>query len=638
MDSPTVPAAAASKAPRRLDWRLLLALVPCLAALGFFLGSRWFPATGVVGAESDTMEVRPPTGELPPDLFRRWGNAKPDLAIVLSGQTFGYLQPCGCSYPQYGGLTRRYNLVQMLKRKGWAVTAVDLGDLAPIEKEGLRLLDSQALEQYKTTLKAMSLMDYEVFGLGVLELKNANLPLFTALAEADGMKLAKPKPMTLNFDDPAPPNAVFGALGVQQYAVLQNGGVKVGVTSMVGASLQAKLDGLPGVKFIANNRFLPVALKKFGTGPGGLGVDVTILFLHSDYSQPNPQAAPANAKAEAEKCAQFCDDVKKKHPAAASVDLIVYSSSDDVAPAQFQPVPNPAAPGKWLSAPKLLLPGHKGKYVGVVGLFKQPSGGYEIKYELVNLSPAFETPVDAVKKQPVMALLEEYSDTVKKMDFLAEYGQKFREDHPTQKALAPAQVEAKFIGSEACSNCHAAEYQKWETTAHSAAYTGRKKNLANNDPGVKGLVDARDPGNRQFDPECIACHVTGFKYKTGFGDPPANATPKQKQKHFDALINVGCESCHGPGSMHANAPNNPKYWPMINPIKLGNDPKLLQAADNACQKCHDIENDVNWGAGRFEKAWKLINHSGLGGRRPVGGGGGAGAGGIVPSGGITPKE
>jgi 2',3'-cyclic-nucleotide 2'-phosphodiesterase (5'-nucleotidase family) len=627
MDSPTVPAAAAAKTPRRLDWRLFLALVPCLAAFGFFLGSRLFPTTGVVGAESDTLEVRPPTGELPPDLFRRWGNAKPDLAIVLTGQTFGYLQPCGCSYPQFGGLTRRYNLIQMLKRKGWAVTAVDLGDLAPLEKEGLRLLDSQALEQFKTTLKAMSVMDYEVFGLGLLELKNANLPLFTALAEADGMKLAKPKPMTLNFDDP---NAIFATLGVQQYAVLQHGGVKVGVTSIVGATLQEKLAGLPGVKFIANDRFLPVALKKFGAGAANFNVDVTIVFMHSDYSQPNPQAPPANAKAEAEKCAQFCDKLKKKNPASASVDLIVYASSDDVAPAQLQPVADPAAPGKWLAEPKLLLPGHKGKYVGVIGLFKQPTGGYDIKYELVNMSPDFDTPKGAEKKHPVMALLEDYSDTVKKMDFLSEYGQKYREEHPTQKALA-GKIQAKFIGSEACSQCHAAEYEKWETTAHAVAYDGSPPKA---NPHYKGLVEAKDPGNRQFDPECIACHVTGFKYKTGFGDPPANAVGKQKEKHFEALKNVGCETCHGPGSMHANDPNNKAYWDLINPIKLGNDPRKLQLADNFCQKCHDIENDVNWGNGRFEKAWKEINHSGLGGRRAVA----PGVNGIVPSGGITPKE
>jgi Cytochrome c554 and c-prime len=607
MDSPNVPAAAARPTPRRLDWRLGLALVPVLAALGFFLGSRLFPPADVA-AQPGHAEA---TGELPKDLFKRWGNAKPDLVLVISGQTYGYLQPCGCSEPQYGGLVRRYNLIQMLKRKGWAVAAVDMGDLAPVAKEGLHLLDAQASEQFRTTLKAMNAMDYDVFGLGVLELKNPNLPLFTALADAGNLNIAKPKPMTLNFDDP---NGVFSGLGVQQYSILNKGGVTVGVTSMVGRSLQEKLAGVPGVKFIANNRFLPVVLNQFGKAKGKSNVDVTILFLHPDYSQPNPAAPPANAQDEAEKCAQFCDELKKKNPDAAAVDLIVYASSDDVAPAQFQQVPDPKAPGKFLTAPRLLLPGHKGKYVGVVGFFKQPGGGYDIKYELVNLGPEFATPKGAEKNHPVMALLEDYAETVKKMNFLDDYGRQFREPHPTQTALAPLKVDAKFIGSEACSNCHAAEYAVWEKTAHAVAYVGSPQDAK---PRIKGLVDAVHPKNRQFDAECVTCHVTGFKYNTGFGDPPATATPAQKAKLLDRLKNVGCENCHGPGSMHANDPNNLGYRKLMNSLRLDAKPNGLQRVDNFCQKCHDIENDVNWGNGRFAKAWKEIAHTGLNNRRPV---------------------
>src|SRR5437763_16434877 len=46
----------------------------------------------------------PPAPELPAGLFRSW--PKPDLALVLSGEQHGYLLPCGCSRPQYGGLER----------------------------------------------------------------------------------------------------------------------------------------------------------------------------------------------------------------------------------------------------------------------------------------------------------------------------------------------------------------------------------------------------------------------------------------------------------------------------------------------------------------------------------------------------
>lgn len=52
-------------------------------------------------------------------LFADWPKENPDLVIVVSAQTFGYLSPCGCSRPQFGGLERRYNLIAGLKKKGW---------------------------------------------------------------------------------------------------------------------------------------------------------------------------------------------------------------------------------------------------------------------------------------------------------------------------------------------------------------------------------------------------------------------------------------------------------------------------------------------------------------------------------------
>src|SRR5438270_215997 len=60
----------------------------------------------------DAQPVGPPKGK-GNELFRGWPD-KLDVALVLSGQQYGYIQPCGCSEPQYGGLTRRYNFLQTL--------------------------------------------------------------------------------------------------------------------------------------------------------------------------------------------------------------------------------------------------------------------------------------------------------------------------------------------------------------------------------------------------------------------------------------------------------------------------------------------------------------------------------------------
>jgi hypothetical protein len=578
--------ASSSDGPNRPLWKVLaLIALPFVAALAYYLGSHYFETPCADAGQSSVVQVSSPLPieSLPPELFRRWGEGKPDLAIVLSGQTFGYLQPCGCSQPQYGGLTRRYNLVQLLRKKGWNVTAVDLGDLYPHKKESIHLIDAQAKEKYKTVLKAMNVMQYEVYGIGALELK---MPLLMGLADAMNLGLAKPKPMVLNLQDP---NKVFKQLGVQQYAIIDQG-VKVGVTSMVGASLEAKLQGDPNLAFFRNDKMLPLALKEFAKA----NVDVTIAFLHPDYEQSNPNQPPPNATIDAEKCAKFCDDHRQKNPNDATVDLIAYASAIDVAPEQ----PEKAnVNGKFLNSPRLLPTGHKGKDVGVIGLFKQANGKYEIKYQRIPLGPEFDTPKAAEPAHPVMKLMEEYAATVKAQDFLGQAG-KFRIMHDTQKILPQVdpKVDARYVGSAECSRCHAKEYAVWQNSPHAKAF--------------QDLVNAKNPGLRQFDPECITCHVTGFRYQTGYLDPPPGANANKIQKLEKELRNVGCESCHGPASMHANAPNNKAFYPIINPpwmrVVNGKNLKL----EFFCMQCHDIENDVHWGnPGRtFEDNWKRIVH------------------------------
>src|SRR5262245_51001753 len=118
-----------------------------------------------------------PAAKLPAGLFRGW--PKPDLALVLSGEQHGYLLPCGCSRPQYGGLERRYNLIRLLRGQGWPVAAVDLGDVP--QNEGPRKLPNvQGLIKYRYAMEAMDRMGYLAVGLGEYE---AGLSLFSVLAE-----------------------------------------------------------------------------------------------------------------------------------------------------------------------------------------------------------------------------------------------------------------------------------------------------------------------------------------------------------------------------------------------------------------------------------------------------------------------
>jgi hypothetical protein len=354
--------------------------------------------------------------------------------------------------------------------------------------------------------------------------------------------------------------------------ILPNGATTtVGVASLVGPSVAANLKGVKDVDFFDNGPMIQALLPNLAKEK----TDVVILLVHG-------------TDLEAEKIAKLAFAERQKNPALPNVDLIVHTSDFDTGPARPQLVQG--------TNTRILFMGHKGKDVGVLGLFKKPAGGYELKYELVSLNPAFETPKNQEAEHPVMKVMEDYAKTIKERNFLEQF-RVLRDSHPSQKdpLLIKDGVEAKYVGTDVCANCHQAAFNEWAKSGHSHAF--------------ETLENVKHPSLRQYDPECVMCHTVGFKYRGGYYDPPAGATAKQIEKHNAKLFNVGCESCHGPGSMHANNPDNKAYYPLINPIKSQGNPNFNVLADRFCQGCHDIENDVHWGAQKpFQKSWAKIAH------------------------------
>ena len=46
----------------------------------------------------------------------------PAALLIVSGQQDGYMEPCGCSAEQIGGLIRRYDLVERMQKQNWPVS------------------------------------------------------------------------------------------------------------------------------------------------------------------------------------------------------------------------------------------------------------------------------------------------------------------------------------------------------------------------------------------------------------------------------------------------------------------------------------------------------------------------------------
>ena len=562
-------------APPTWTWLIFFLIAPFVLWVGFSIGQKAMNVGLADGPKDpDPVEVLPDT------MFRGWD--KPEMVIVFSGQTFGYLQPCGCSNPQIGGLARRYNFIQMLKKRGWPVAAIDLGELYPKRDPKKLAVGEQEKEKFRATLKSLALMDYVGYGIGESELK---MPLALGLADAAALNLKDaPRPFLSNLNDPG---NIFSALGGHQYRIV-GGQVKVGIANLVAPSMAKKFIDDPNLKFHSYETMLEPIMKQFAKA----NVAVSIVLLQSDYDQdPAVPAAPRPFQLEVKQCAELVAQVKQRNNNVALVDLIGHTSDQDNPPGQLEMIKGSESRSFYL--------GHNGKYVGVLGVFRQPNNQrFLLKYELVPLSPIFATPKHAQANHPVMNLIEEYAKTVKDRDFLAAYAP-LRHPHETQRdpALLKAGIEAKFVGSDRCGDCHPHAFKVWTNSKHSQAFDT--------------LVKDKNPSHRQHDPDCVICHTVGFKHPTGYYDPPAGANAKKVADHNMKLRHVGCENCHGPGSMHANDPKNKNYYPLINPLTLGvpPNPQKLLKLDFFCFKCHDTENDVHWGAKNFNQMWKGLEHS-----------------------------
>jgi hypothetical protein len=224
--------------------------------------------------------------------------------------------------------------------------------------------------------------------------------------------------------------------------------------------------------------------------------------------------------------------------------------------------------------------GHKGMYTTVVGLYDDPQEPF--RYQRVPLDHRFE---DSPEMKRIFV---EYQNELKQMSFAGLGITGIR--NPVDS----------FVGSETCANCHTEATEKFETTPHFHA--------------TDSIVHLDPP--RQYDPECLSCHVTGwnpqeyFPYVTGFMNLEDTAH----------LVGNGCENCHGPGAAHVAAEmgevdvDDTEIERLRARMRMeiveneGNkEGQVLGAVVNNCMECHDLDNSPDFD---FQTFWPQIEHKG----------------------------
>ncbi|HYO52002.1 multiheme c-type cytochrome [Archangium sp.] len=143
------------------------------------------------------------------------------------------------------------------------------------------------------------------------------------------------------------------------------------------------------------------------------------------------------------------------------------------------------------------------------------------------------------------AVVNAYDADVGKMNL--EWAKAHGQDCP-----APEKGQAAFVGNTSCAGCHADAFPLWEASKHHHAW--------------KTLEDV----GKQFHLNCTGCHVTGW-------ERPGGVCRLDKVAGRE---DVGCESCHGPGSLHAEEPSA--------------DNITAHPGQDVCITCHNRENSPHF--------------------------------------------
>ncbi len=266
------------------------------------------PAEGVKG----TAVLAPP----PP--FAGW--KKPAVALVLTGQQRGYLEPCGCTGLENakGGLARRHTLIRQLQdERGWAVVPLDVGSQ-------VRRYGRQPEIKFKWTADALRTLGYRAVVLGADDLRLPADELLNATNRDDNPSIFTGANV-----------ALYGREFQPQYQVIEGGGKKIGVAAVLGDSFEKKLQSDDIIHQPAIE-----GLKQSCTELKDQGCNFYVLLAHASL-----------------------DEAKQIAQEAPLFDLVVCSGGGGLPSSDLESIEGTKS--------KLLKISHKAMHASVVGLFDE---------------------------------------------------------------------------------------------------------------------------------------------------------------------------------------------------------------------------------------------------------------------------
>jgi hypothetical protein len=497
----------------------------------------------------------------------------PALRIVALTDLAGALEPCGCQSRPLGGMDKASAKLAQLRADKTPMLLVAAGDLwlGDVPEGALPGMDASTQER----LKAETVVDIlNRWGLAAAVPGRRDLrlgkPVFDQLAARAKFRL---------LPGSAGPGAPGGEAPLSASWVTSVGGVRVGLVGATTALASGELDS-------AQQRQLIAALQRDAKSAREQGAQVVVALLSMDQRTGR---RIAGAIPELDFVLQGgLDSSEVPAPSRAGEAVILRAARNgegllvvDLYPRNGSKYEDVSAWSRRDQSTSLTgriqeldtkIRGWENDATIDRGLVEQQRAKLvELRAEAKRLesppSPAsaafdarFVELAPEVKPDPEIASLMDAFD--------ARMNEHNRTAFASVRAPAAPAGTAHYEGSDACKSCHAPAYAWWKDTLHGRAYT---------------TLETR---HKQFNLSCVGCHVTGYA-------KPGGAAVVQNQ----GLTHVGCESCHGPGSLHVAEPDTEPARGMTK-----------SPAVAVCKECHTPEHSDKFEFDTYVKRLRAPGH------------------------------
>ncbi len=507
----------------------------------------------------------PPTSKVSTDPPAR---AEPSIRLYLLSNVAGALEPCGCSKDQLGGADRFAALIQQGKASGGNSLILGAGPLFFQEPAVTGDGAQQARWKADSLAQAFARLGVLAWAPGTNDF-GAGTDTFKTLKESSKIEF-----LAANVKAPG------GLLGSSK--IVDIGGVSVGIVGVAepkgnGLEVGPALDALK--KEVAELRTkgarVVIALAAIQRGDALRLVDdlpdldVLVVGKPSEKGDGNDQPKPPAMIGQT-----VVVETSNHLQTVAMLDLFVREPqgskgrvklSDGGAIAKGDQI---LALGRQIRDLETRINGWESdKNVKKADLEARRSDLSRLRSEKADLENRVEkTPEGSYFTYALVEVRDKLGqDPAVQGDILAYYKRVNENNKVAFKdrvPAAPAEGQASYIGLEQCSSCHAEERAVWDKTDHAKAYRSVEQKFV------------------EFNLDCVGCHVTGY-------DRPGGSTVT----HVSELKNVQCETCHGPGSLHAKDPTKKGL------VNVKPDPK------SCVSECHHSPHVENFDA---ESKTKLI--------------------------------